>query len=101
MDDNFYQASSERFIPLTEKQQEKKQLSKTSYERERPLTTEVAEILKKEIESRERVDSITELKDPEAFMRQVFINKEVCSILRRVFNLIETKEKMFDNKKLR
>lgn len=101
MEDNFYEASTERLIKPTSRQQEKAQTEKLQFERERPLTTEVIKYLREEIAVRERIDSITaEVKnDPEAFMRQVFINKEVCTILRAHLRHLESKAKMFDKSK--
>lgn len=99
MEDNFYEVSSERLINPTPRQKEKNQQAKNLFERERPLVTEVIRHLKNAIEAREKIDSITETDDSEKFMRQVEINKQVCSILKRDLKMLEAKVKMFDNKK--
>ncbi len=96
MEDNFYQVSTEKPIAPTEKQKEKVQQAKNAYERERPLITTVMERLKAEIKRLESIDSIEQLNDPEAFMREVAVNKQVCSVLKRELKVIETKVKMFD-----
>jgi len=101
MEDNFYETSTERLIKQTSAQQIKAQQEKESFERERPLTTIVIAHLKEAIESREKVNSITETDDPEKFMRQVKVNQEVCSILKRDLNFLEGKAKMYDEKKLK
>lgn len=101
MEDNFYQASTERLIAPPKEQQKKFQQDKNSFEKERPLTTTVIEHLKSEIAFRERVDSITETKNAENFMREVEVNKQICSILKRNLDFIEGKAKMFDEKKLK
>lgn len=100
MEDDFYEASSERFIKPTSRQQEKAQQEKAAFERERPLVTAVIKHLKEQIAFREKLDSITETKDPEAFMREVNVNKQVCDILKRDLRLLETKAKMFDKGEL-
>ena len=101
MEDNFYQASTEKLIKPTERQQEKVQQARNAFERERPLITSVMEILEKEIAYREKIDSITKIDDPESFMREITVNKQVCSILRRELNKIKGKVKMYDDKKMR
>lgn len=101
MEDNFYQASTERLIAQPKEQQKKFQEDKISFKKERPLITAEIEHLKEEISSREKIDSITETKDPEAFMREVEVNKQVCTILRKYLKYLETKVRMFDDKKLK
>ena len=100
MEDNFY-SSTENLIKPTSAQQLKAQKEKDDYERERPLTTIVIKHLRAAIEEREKINSITERDDPEKFMRQVIINQEVCSILKRDINFLEGKAKMYDEKKLK
>ena len=99
MEDNFYQASTERLIPPTKEQQEKIHHGRIAFEKERPIVAAVIAHLEESIAYRERVDSIKKTDDPEAFMREVAINKEVCSILRHELNAINTKVRMFDGKK--
>ena len=101
MEDNFYQASTERLIAPPKEQQEKVRQGKIAYEKERPLITAVMAHLEESIAFRERVDSITKTDDPEAFMREVAINKQVCSILKHELNAIKTKVRMFDKKELK
>lgn len=101
MEDNFYKTSTERLIAPTEEQQQKELKERTSFERERPLITDVMARLEKDIAARERIDSITETKDPEAFMREIAVNKQVCSILKRELNALKVKVRKFDNKKPR
>ena len=100
MEDNFYEASTERFIKPSTAQQEKAQQEKRAYERERPLVTAVIEHLREQIVFREKIDSVNETKDPEAFMREVNVNKQVCSILKRDLKYLEGKAKMFDKGEL-
>lgn len=101
MEDDFYKASTERLIKQPKAQQEKNQQLKNAYERERPLTTAVMERLKKEIAFREKIDSVEKTEDPEMVMREIAVNKQVCSILRRELSFLEGKARMFDSKKLR
>ena len=99
MEDNFYQASTERLIPLTKDQRKKVQQAKNAFEKERPIVNAVIETLKKEISFREKVDSIKETKNAENFMREVEVNKQVCSILRKNLEALENQVKMFDKNK--
>lgn len=96
MEDNFYQASSERLIKTPKSMSDKMRKEKIAFERERPLITKVMTHLKEDIAAREKIDFITEQKDPESFMREVAVNKQVCAILRHELNIIENKVKMFD-----
>lgn len=100
MEDNFYQVSTERLIKPTKRQRKKVQQDKNAYEHERPLITAVMERLEKDIEKLEKIDSIKSLSNPEEFMREVAVNKEVCAVLRRELSVIKNKVKMFDAKKL-
>lgn len=99
MEDNFYQASTERLIPPTKDQRKKLQQAKNAFEKERPIVNAVIETLKKEISFREKVDSIKETKNVENFMREVEVNKQVCSILRKNLEALENQVKMFDKNK--
>ena len=99
MEDNFYQASTERLIPPTKDQREKLQQSKNAFEKERPIINAVIETLEKEISFREKVDSITETKNPEDFMREVTVNKQVCAILRKNMETLKNQVRMFDKSK--
>lgn len=99
MEDNFYQVSTERLIAPPKEQQKKLRQDKNSFIKERPLITAEIESLKAEIAFREKVDSITETKDPEVFMREVEVNKQVCTILRKYLENLETKVRMFDDNK--
>lgn len=99
MEDNFYEVSTERLIKPTSKQEERLQKAKNDFERERPLVTEVIKHLKNEIATFEKIDSITETSDPERFMRQVDVNKKVCSVLKRDLLTLEAKVRMFDKNK--
>lgn len=99
MEDNFYQVSTERLIAPPKEQQRKFHQDRNAFNRERPLITAEIENLKAEIAFREKVDSITETKDPEAFMREVEVNKQVCAILRKYLNNLENRARMFDDKK--
>lgn len=96
MEDNFYQASSERLIKTPKAQSDKMRKEKIAFERERPLITTVMEHLKEDIAARERIDFIDETNDAEKFMREVAVNKQVCAILRHELSIIENKVKMFD-----
>lgn len=101
MEDNFYQASTERLISPPKEQQKKFQQDKNAFEKERPLINAVIEHLREEISFREKVDSITETKNAEQFMREVEVNKQVCAILRNQLKVLETKVKMFGEKNLK
>ena len=101
MEDNFYKVSTERLIKPPKKQEEKVQREKIAYEHERPLITAVMERLEKDIAHREKIDAIENISDPEAFMREIAINKQVCAILKRELEAIKRKVNMFDKKKLR
>lgn len=101
MEDNFYQASTERLIPPTQEQQKKFQQAKNAFEKERPLITAVIEHLEDSIAFRKTIDSIEKVDDPEAFMREILVNKQVCSILEHELNAIKTKARMFDKKELK
>ena len=101
MEDNFYKASTERLIKPTERQQEKAQEDRNAFDKERPLITSVMKILEASISQREKVDSIKTTDDPEEFMREVAVNKQVCSILRQELEKIKGKVKMYDNKNLK
>lgn len=101
MEDNFYKVSTERLIKPPKEQQEKNRKDRISYEHERPLITAVMARLEEKIADYEKIDSIKNTTDPEAFMREVAVNKQVCSILQHELNAIKTKVKMFDEKKLR
>ncbi len=96
MDDNFYQASTERLIKTPKAQSDKLRKERIAFERERPLITKVMEHLKEDIAARERIDFIEEQGDPEKFMREVAVNKQVCAILRHELKIIENKVNMFD-----
>lgn len=96
MEDNFYQASSERLIPTPKAQADKIKKDKIAFNRERPLITSVMERLEKAIADREKIDSIKETKNPENFMREVAVNKQVCAILRSELAVIKTAVKKFD-----
>ena len=100
MEDNLY-TSTEGIIKIPKGQADKLSHEKVLYERERPLTTAVMERLEKDIAAREKVDFIKNTADPEAFMREVEINRQVCSILRRELNFLKGKARMYDSKKLR
>lgn len=101
MEDNFYQASTERLIAQPKEQQKKFQQDKNSFQKERPLVTAVILSLREEIAYREKVDSITNTKDPEAFMREVEVNKQICAILTGYLRNLETKARMFDEGKMK
>lgn len=101
MEDNFYKVSTERLIKPPKEQQEKTKREKIAYEHERPLITAVMARLEETIASYDKISSIKNTTDPEAFMREVVVGKQVCSILQRELNAIKTKVKMFDEKKLR
>ena len=101
MEDNFYQASSERLIKAPATQTAKLKSERLAFERERPLITAVLERLEKDIARREKIDSIQNTADPEAFMREVAVNRQVVSILRREVSAIKTKVRMFDKKQLK
>lgn len=101
MEDNFYQVSTERLIEPPKKQQEKVQKDKRDFERERPLITAVMKRLEEDIAEYKKIDRISNTSDPEAFMREVAVNKQVCAILERELNVIKAKVRMYDNKKLR
>ncbi len=96
MEDNFYQASTERLIKTPKAQSDKLRKERIAFERERPLITKVMEHLKEDIAARERIDFIEEQGDPEKFMREVAVNKQVCAILRHELKIIENKVNMFD-----
>lgn len=96
MEDNFYQASSERLIPTPKAQADKIKKDKIAYNRERPLITSVMDRLEKAISDRERIDAIKDTKNPENFMREVEVNKQVCAILRSELAIIKTAVKKFD-----
>ena len=97
-EDNFYQTSSERLIKIPEKQQEKLQKEKNSFERERPLITDVMKRLEETIGFLEKVDSIKNTSDPEKFMQEVAVNKQTCAVLRRELDFIKAKVSMYDKK---
>lgn len=99
MEDNFYEVSTERLIKPTSKQEERLQKAKNDFERERPIVSAVIKHLQNEIASLEKIDSITETSDPEKFMRQVDVNKKVCSVLKRDLTALEAKVRMFDKNK--
>lgn len=101
MEDNFYQASTERLIAQPKEQQQKFHQDKNAFRKERPLIAAEIENLKEEIAFREKIDAITETKDPEAFMREVEVNKQVCAILRKYLKNLETKARMFDDGKMK
>jgi hypothetical protein len=96
MEDNFYQASSERLIPTPKAQADKIKKDKIAYNRERPLITSVMDRLEKAISDREKIDAIKDTKNPENFMREVEVNKQVCAILRSELAIIKTAVKKFD-----
>jgi len=96
MEDNFYQASSERLIPTPKAQADKIKKDKIAYNRERPLITSVMDRLEKAISDREKIDAIKDTKNPENFMREVEVNKQVCAILRSELDIIKTAVKKFD-----
>ncbi len=96
MEDNFYQASSERLIPTPKAQADKIKKDKIAYNRERPLITSVMDRLEKAISDREKIDAIKDTKNPENFMREVEVNKQVCAILRSELATIKTAVKKFD-----
>ena len=101
MEDNFYLTSTERLIKPSAKQKEKFLHDKLIFEKERPLVTAVIKILKEEIKYRERVDSVTEISDPEKCMRQIDVNRQVCNILRPKVAALERKVRMYDSKELK
>ena len=101
MEDNFYTTSTERLIGTPKKQQEKLLHEKNVFERERPLATTIIKRLEESIAFYEKVDSIENTEDPEAFMRNVEVNKKVCSVLRKELAYIKTKASMYDKKELR
>lgn len=96
MEDNFYQASSERLIPTPKAQTNKLKKEKIAFERERPLITKVMAHLEEDIAAREKIDFISEQTDPAKFMLEVNVNKQVCAILRHELGIIKNKVKMFD-----
>ena len=101
MEDNFYKVSTERLIHIPKEQLEKTKRDKISYERERPLVTAVMKRLEEKIASYEKIDSIKTTDNPEDFMREVAVNKQVCATLKRELDWLKTKVKMFDDNKLR
>jgi hypothetical protein len=52
--------------------------------------------LEKAISDREKIDAIKDTKNPENFMREVEVNKQVCAILRSELAIIKTAVKKFD-----
>lgn len=101
MEDNFYQTSTERLYATPKVRQEKLQKAKQDFERERPLITAVMERLENAVSSYEKVSAIKTTDNPEQFMREVEINKQVCAILGRELEFIKIKVRMYDNKELR
>lgn len=101
MEDNFYLVSTERLIKPTKEQQKKVQRDRIAYEHERPLITAVMERIEKDISKLEKIDAVKNMDDPEKFMREIAVNKQVVSVLKRELNVIKVKVRMFDEKKLK
>lgn len=96
MEDNLYIASTERLIAPAKKHQDEIRRGKIAFEHERPLVTEVIKDLRDRITDLEKIDSIKTQNDPEQFMREVAVNRQVCAVLRSELNKLEVKVKMFD-----
>ena len=81
MEDNFYQTSSEKLFPKSDKTIEKAQKAKREYEKEAPIIAETIERFKQQKEAYGSVYAVKEEKNPENFMREIAINKRVAAIL--------------------
>lgn len=75
MDDSVYPANTHRFIDEPTEQKKRREQEQEEYLAEKPLITKTVEHLKERIDFLHDIDSITETKDSENFMRQVMVNK--------------------------
>ncbi len=95
MEDNFYQASSERLLPKSSKANERFQKEKQAYEKESPIISETIERLKAQIAFYESVHSIKTENNPEQFMREVAVSKRIVQILDKEVKRLERIAKVY------
>lgn len=89
MDDSVYPANTHRFIDEPTEQKKRRKQEQEEYLAEKPLIAKTVEHLKSRIKFLHDVDSITEIKDPEKFMRQVMVNKMVAAALNQEVGRLE------------
>lgn len=90
MDDSVvYPTTSQRLIGEPKEQVKRREQEREEYLAEKPLIAETVKSLKARIEFFHDINSITETKDPENFMRQVTANKMVANILAQEVNRLE------------
>ncbi len=89
MDDSVYPTTSQRFIDEPKEQKKRREQEREKYLAEKPLIAKTVEHLEGRIKFLHDVDSITEIKDPENFMRQVMVNKMVAAALKQEVNRLE------------
>lgn len=89
MDDNVYPTTSQRFIEEPKEQKRRRQKDYEAYLAEKPLIAKTIEHLNTRIEFLHDIDSVSELTDPEKFMRQVAVNKAVAAALTQELRRLE------------
>lgn len=95
MEDDFYQMSSEKLFPKSEKVKSRMRADKNAYEKEAPIISETIARLDEQIEFYKSVKSIKTTDNPEQFMREVDVNKRITAILEREVNRLKGVVKSF------
>lgn len=99
MEDNFYKASSERLFPKSDKIRSRINTSKILYEKEAPIVSGVIAELEQAVKFYKSVDSIKETRDPENFMREVAVNKQVAEILDSKLKWLKSVKEVYGKEK--
>lgn len=90
MDDSVvYPTTSQRLIGEPNEQKKRREQETEKYLAEKPLIAETVKHLQRRIEFFHDIDSITETKDSENFMRQVAVNKMVAAVLTQEIKRLE------------
>lgn len=89
MDDSVYPTTSQRLIGEPKDQAKRREQEREEYLAEKPLVAKTVEHLKNRIKFLHDIDSISEVKDPDEFMRQVAVNKMVATVLTQEVNRLE------------
>lgn len=89
MDDSVYPTTSQRLLGEPREQEKRREQEREEYLAEKPLVAAVVEHLKGRIKFLHDIDSITETKDSENFMRQVAVNKMTAIALTQEVKRLE------------
>lgn len=89
MDDSVYPTTSQRLLGEPKKQEQQRKQAREEYLAEKPLIAATIKHLEARIDFLHDINSITENKDPENFMRQVEVNKLTATALEQELRRLE------------